>query len=526
MSFSYRRRRGLIAASATCLAFLTACGTRVGEAEVRAGAAANGPVTLSSSVLNQIRDAASTAAGSAGAAAPTAAGGQQGGAAAPSGSVVNPGATVLSNGVATGTTPAGRQPTAARPGGPAVAPGTGAAPAARPGKRAPGAVAPSATVPAKVAAKAACTGQEAPVNLGQIGSFTGIAGPITASARTAMAVWAKDVNARGGLACHPVVLYAQDDGADPSKSAALVNDLVKNKKAVALVGNFVVLSMSGFRSAIEASKVPVVGGDVLSVDWNDSPYMFPQGAGINSQINGLVRQSVEQGLPKLGLLYCVEASACTTAGKAVEQEAKNAGASLVYSSAISLTQTDFTAQCQNAKNAGVQALGLAMDGSAMGRVARSCAAIGYHPQFGASGLTISPAQANDPGLRKNTLATASVNAPWMLKDNEGLREYHRAMATYAPGLPPDGVSIAAWSSGKLLEAAIDNLGAEARNGPITTAMVMKGLGMIKKETLGGLAPPISFSPGQKAAPKIDCVYYELLTNKGWTAPRGSKPVCF
>jgi branched-chain amino acid transport system substrate-binding protein len=54
---------------------------------------------------------------------------------------------------------------------------------------------------------------------------------------------------------------------------------------------------------------------------------------------------------------------------------------------------------------------------------------------------------------------------------------------------------------------------------------VSGLGRIKNETLGGLVPPITFSPGQPAAPRLDCVFLELLTRSGWTAPAGSSPVC-
>ena len=536
MTAPLRRRRGLVALAATCLVFTAACGTRVDQAEVVAGAG-GGPVTIPQAELDKLKSAAPATAGAPapGTAAAPAAGTVDSGATAPAatggGDISAPGSSTgilspgtVSSGPATGsagTTGSGASGGAPKSGAKGANAGSSAA------KPAKGAGTKAAASPGtvKASAEAPCTAKGAPVALGQVGNFTGIAGPITASARTVMAVWAKDVNARGGVACHPVVLYQQDDGSESSKSAAVVQDLVQNKKVAALVGNFVVLSMSGFRSGVEAQKIPSVGGDLLSEDWNDSPYFFPQGAGIKSATFGLIKQSVGQGKTKLGLLYCVEASACTTAAKSITNQSKQAGADLVYSSAISLTQTDFTAQCQNAKNAGVQALGLAMDGSAMGRVARSCAAIGYHPQFGSSALTISPAQAEDPILRGNTMATASANAPWMLNDTPGLQEYNRAMKTFAPDLPPDGASIAAWSSGKLFEAAIASLGTSARTAPITTEMVMQGLGKIKQETLGGLAPPITFSPGQKKAPPINCVFYELLTTKGWTAPRGSKAVC-
>jgi branched-chain amino acid transport system substrate-binding protein len=49
--------------------------------------------------------------------------------------------------------------------------------------------------------------------------------------------------------------------------------------------------------------------------------------------------------------------------------------------------------------------------------------------------------------------------------------------------------------------------------------------MIKNEPLGGLAPPITFTPNEKFAPRQNCVYIELLTTDGWTTPRGSRPLC-
>jgi branched-chain amino acid transport system substrate-binding protein len=198
---------------------------------------------------------------------------------------------------------------------------------------------------------------------------------------------------------------------------------------------------------------------------------------------------------------------------------------MVYSSPVSLTQTDFTAQCQNAKSAGVQSFGMGVDGSAIARVARSCAAIGYFPQFASGGGVISPPQAKEPGIRRNTLTTSSGTAPWFLTDTPGQKEYAAALQRYSPGMEPDGNSMQAWASMKLVEAAVRNLGVEARAKPLLAADLITGLGKVKNETLDGLAPTFSFSPGQQAAPKLHCVYFELLSDKGWTAPNGSKPVC-
>uniref|UniRef100_UPI0018437959 ABC transporter substrate-binding protein n=1 Tax=Sporichthya sp. TaxID=65475 RepID=UPI0018437959 len=391
---------------------------------------------------------------------------------------------------------------------PGTAPGGGTATAAAPG----------------AASTKACTTPGAPLNLGQIGSFSGVFGPITASGRTAMAVWVKHVNAAGGLACHPVNVYAVDDGGDPSRGAALIGELVSQHQVQALVG-VISLALPRMMGAIERSKLPVVGGDMVAPSWFAHPQMFPQGGGLNAIIDGALKQAIANKKLKHGLLYCVESSICTQVAKDLPPRAKAQGAEVVYSSPVSLTQTDFTAQCQNAKNAGVDAFGMAVDGSGIARVARSCAALGYFPQFVTGGGIISAAQARDPGMRKNTVSTSSSNAPWMLTDTPGQREYAQALARYAPGLETDGPSMVAWAAAKLFEAAIERLGDGARSAPITTANIFTGLGKIKNDTLDGLSPPITFSPGQKAAPELNCVYFELLTPAGWTAPKGSTPVC-
>ncbi len=68
------------------------------------------------------------------------------------------------------------------------------------------------------------------------------------------------------------------------------------------------------------------------------------------------------------------------------------------------------------------------------------------------------------------------------------------------------------------------MGARARTAPVTTADLFTGLATIHDETLAGLTPPMTFTAGQKSAPLIGCVYFELLSTKGWTA-LNSKPQC-
>lgn len=377
----------------------------------------------------------------------------------------------------------------------------------------------------KPAAPASCPAGLAPIVVGHVGLFSGIAGPITGNSPTTMAAWANDLNSRGGLACHPVKVISRDDGGDPNKSAAIVNDLVKRQGVVAFVAPQTILSAAGFVPAVQAAKLPVIGGVPVTDAWFSDPLFFPDGASPQDQVIGVLKHGAERGKTKVGLVYCVEASACTKIVTMAKAAAKPAGVTLVYDAPVSITQPDFTAQCLNAQKADVDQLVLAVDGASMTRIARSCKAVGFRPLFSTAAGAIGTSQARDETLRSFGVVTANTTAPWTQNDRPGLQDYHRALKRWAPGVEADGASIATWASAKLFEAAVINVAAQARTAPVTSTQLLAGLGKITQETLGGLIAPVTITPGQKHATSSGCVFYQLLSTDGWTAPRGSRPVC-
>jgi branched-chain amino acid transport system substrate-binding protein len=489
---------------------LAACGTRVDHAQVAAGVG-GGTVTLSAESIKALvaaragsRPAAPTASvvpapvGRLSAAGPTAAGPTVAAAAAPVAATDRRAAT-----------PAGRAVAVTQ----VRSPNAGTKPVAT------GPAAATSQVPVSGTCPAALD----PVAVGQVGAFSGVAGSIIGSMRPMLAAWASDLNSRGGLACHPVTVYSEDDGGDPGRSAYLAQDMATRHHVVAFIAP-AVLSPNGFIPAVEAAKVPIIGGPG-SDEFRRSQWMFPESASGDDQIFGLIANGVSHGKTHLGVLYCVEASVCTEAADKIKSIAKTAGAEEVYSAPVSITQPDYTAQCLNARNAGVDQLALGVDGASIGRVARSCEAIGYRPLFSTVAALLNPAQAGDPLVRSFGIATDTGEAPWTLDDTPGLREYHRVLARWAPGTPPDGASIIAFTAAKLFEAAIANVATEAAHGPITPALVLRGLDGIHDESLGGLTVGITFHPGQKGATSSGCVFYEFLTTTGWTTPNGSRPIC-
>ena len=374
------------------------------------------------------------------------------------------------------------------------------------------------------AATAACTSPGAPVVIGQVGTFSGVVGAVFGQAKTALAIWANDVNARGGLACHPVRVVSKDDGGSPANASSGASDLIKNQHAIALVGSMVATTVQGLKSAIDASgTVAQVGGDSADPIWYSDPLFRVQGGAFNPSLLGMAHLAALAGKPKIGLLYCIEANICSQSGPILQKGAPSVGAQIVYSASVSITQPSFTAQCQAAKNAGAQALILGLDSSGVQRAARDCIGLDYHPLLVTTATALNgPSIASDPNLQG--MEVTSRVAPWMNSDTPGGAAFQAAVQRYAPTLAVDEAGIEAWSSAKLLEAAVNALGASAR-GDLTPAMVVQGLGMVKNETLQGLSPaPMSFTAGQ-TSPTVPCYYVEVLTNKAWSAPQGSKPIC-
>lgn len=371
-----------------------------------------------------------------------------------------------------------------------------------------------------------CSTTLAPIRLGQTLVSSGLVGAVLGNLRAGLALWVADVNARGGVQCHPIELYAMDDGSDPARVQQNYNTLVNDKKVIAMVGVGTPVADTASQSSAERLKVPVVGGDLTSTMWTNSPYIFPQGSAIIPAFAGGVREAaLSKGGKRGGLMYCVEATICSSQNAAWEYITKNAGVAKGLSKAVSITQSDYTADCQAMKDDGVDVLFTSVDGSATSRIARSCNALNYFPVLAAPGVAVNPAAAADPLIQKFTLFQGVANAPFPTTDTKALKEFHAGVDRFAPGAALDQPYLQGWLAGKLFEAAMAKVSTEARQGAVTTAMVLKGLGQIKNETLDGAAAPLTFTPG-KPAPLVECYFTLKIDTKGTTAPNGSAKHCF
>ena len=394
-------------------------------------------------------------------------------------------------------------------GGATVAQGGGAAGAANGGD---GSVAGSAG-PA-----AAQVANLSPIKLGHIGTYSGLLGAIFAGGPEMMQVWANWVNTHGGLNGHPVKVVTADDGGDPSRNLALTRDMVENQGVVAFVGNIVPLSLTGSKAYLEQKQIPLIGGDLTDVAWYQSPMIFPQGALIDGSLRGAAAQAAQVGSRNVALLYCGEASACFEARDIFQQGAvAAAGGNLVYTAQVSLAQPDFTSECIQLKTNRVDAVVATVDGNSLSRLARACAQQQVRVKFVSFALALVSSLASDPNL-DGLIGTTGL-FPWMLTDGPAA-EYAQAIATYAPGLETSGTTAAVWGSGALAQAAGRNL----PTGDVTSNDLLEGLYALNGDTLGGLAPPLTYRRGQPPV-AYNCYYTIALSGGVFTTPSGLQATC-
>jgi branched-chain amino acid transport system substrate-binding protein len=478
--------------SAALILILTACGTQLSKSQIVA--AANGSSTGGS----QLSDSQGAGAGGGGS---DASGGGAGGSPAAGGSAAVGGSTGQAGAGGTGAQSGG-------PGG-SGATGSGASGASGGAHGGAGGGAGGGITGVRLA-------NLSPVVIGNVGEYSGVVGSIFPGGAAAMQAWAQAANTRGGLNGHPVKVVAADDGSDPARGLSLVKQMVEGQGAIAMAGSMIPLSFPGIRPYLDQKGIPLVGGDVTLADWIQDPLIFPQGTDVHSISVAAVNLITAGGLNKLAIVYCGESPSCKALADAAGASPPP-GVQTVYTAQISIAQTDFTTECLTAKSRGAQAIFVAADANSVIRVGRSCAQQSYKPRYGTASIAVGPQLAADANM--NGLIAPVNNAPWFLSNTPGTREFANVMRTYAPGAPLSAPAASMYASGKLLEASSSHLGPTAKS-----ADLIAGLTSQHNQTLDGLAPSLTFSPGQPSGP-VKCYFVVAVQNGQWVAPNGATPQC-
>jgi branched-chain amino acid transport system substrate-binding protein len=196
--------------------------------------------------------------------------------------------------------------------------------------------------------------------------------------------------------------------------------------------------------------------------------------------------------------------------------ARPAGAAVVIEIEMSLGQQSFTSECLQIRNARADNIYVGADGATLGRVMRDCTQQGYTGIMTGNALALVDRNKSEPTFN-NRFVAASFIFPWIKNSLPAERAYQAAARRYAPGTILSGAAAGAWTSGKMLEAAVGAVADKARQGPITRALILEGLYKLRNETLGGLTAPWTYRPG-KTAPDQPCYSLIAIVNGQWAAP--------
>jgi branched-chain amino acid transport system substrate-binding protein len=314
-------------------------------------------------------------------------------------------------------------------------------------------------------------------------------------------------------------MIVKDDGGSPATSLQDAKALVADH-VVAIVGEMSTADAS-WASYITAKGIPVVGGFSLEPTFLSNPNFFPSGTQVLVSVVSEAALTKESGKTHFGIGYCAEDPVC--AQIVPLGQAASALYGLKYSSAkISVTSPSYAAPCLAFKGAGVDAIYLVANTTVAARFIDGCAQQGYKPLQVAQAGSLSPTSLSDPQQAGSVATAPDANA--FDTSLPAVASFQAALKKYSPGLVGSPsfsfVLVFQWAGDQLFAAA-------AKAGHLTPtstpAEVKKAMYSLKNETLGGLAPPLTFTPGKPAF--IPCYFTQKIQNGTLVSTNANKPVC-
>ncbi len=362
---------------------------------------------------------------------------------------------------------------------------------------------------------------KAPIAVGYICSCTSPQASSVVINRSAYEAFVDWTNAHGGIDGHKIKLYLADDSANPATSSTDVHKFVTQDHVQAIV------SLAGSPAAwdkyVDGLKIPVVGADGSPVDFFTDPNFFFPGQTDDSLPAAVAIAAKKVGSANFGVMYCAESPSCQELVAPLEAIGPKYGVKLAYNTQISFSAPSYAAECLAAQQAGVKALFIGDAVTVVESVAKDCAAQGYHPTIIASDGAVGEGFATAPGL-SNYLLAFEPQIPFNVTNTPATKEMISAFKKYQPTLMSNpnynGEVDEAWVSGLLLAKAVED-GNPGHT--VTSAEILKGLHSMKGETLGGMAPPLTFTAGK--ANTTDCWFWMTTANDKFTEKYGLKPSC-
>ncbi|MBO0728354.1 MAG: ABC transporter substrate-binding protein [Acidimicrobiaceae bacterium] len=355
-----------------------------------------------------------------------------------------------------------------------------------------------------------------PIKVGDICSCTGPEASTVGQTTPVMQAWAKWVNSHGGIAGHPVSLEVKDDAYNPSTSVSDVHTMVSQDHVIALFDNSAVDET--WAAFVKQQGIPVFGGQTSDQGYSN-PDFFPPGATYNHFTDADALAAKKVGAKKMADLYCAEVAVCAESSRSLKKSLTKLGIELSFTTAVPFAAPNYTAACLAAQRSGATVMTIGTASSTLEQIVSDCTKQGYTPTQlnGEGGAAI--AWLKIPALENNV--DVQPDLPWFVR-NAATKPMYEALAAYAPQVlssPNFGeVAIESWTDGAELQAAGASLGSSP-----SSAALINGLYKFHGETLGGLAPPLTFA---RSTPFDNgCFFFMGIKHQKFVTPYGVSPIC-
>lgn len=344
----------------------------------------------------------------------------------------------------------------------------------------------------------------------------------TAIAKPSFEAWARATNAHGGIDGKKVEVDYVDDQFNPGTSLAEVERLVSQDHVAAIVDSS--YEDTAWSTYVRQHKVPVIG-DITDDLFTTNPDFFAVGETLDDYFTTFVLAAKKVGVHDISEFYCAEAVTCQEGIAPLEKTAKHLGVAVPYVAEISASAPNYTSQCLAAKQAGVKAIIIADAISVVTHVMSDCTSQGYDPWAIALAGAVSTTYTSAPGLA-NRFIGAEPDVPFFVKNTPATRAYYAALRKYEPSVLTNanfGETVTqSWIDGLLISAAARAGGVGKGNGH-PPAQMLHGLYSLHRDTLGGMAPPLTYKKG-KPNP-IDCWYWVRIQHGKFTSPDPTTATC-
>lgn len=336
---------------------------------------------------------------------------------------------------------------------------------------------------------ATAAAQNAPIVVHHIGPATGVLAASNKEALDAARLYLDAFNARGGVQGRPVKLETLDDGQDPKKAKALLDQLIAERKPLALLMPRTTPSMEAMLPGVQQHGIPVVGPQVGPSFVNEPPKreVFTLRASYQKEAEVAIRQQHSIGVRSFGLLLADDAfGKDTMAG--VERVMAELKIVPVASAKIDNRKPDVTAAVKEIGDKRPEVVLLIVSAKAASDFVKGYRALGANATFVSLSNTSNTDYVKGLGEQARGAIVMQV-LPSPFSGTTGLaREY--AAAAAAAKQPLSYAGMYGWGAAKLLGMALNKVGKEPT--PASLIGALEGLGDID---LGGFR--VRYGPGMR-----------------------------